>query len=305
MNNQSFIEKLGYSSTDKVVILHIDDMGFSHSSNIASFECLDFGAATSGSAIVPSPWFLETASICRNNPKYDVGVHLTLTCEYELFRWRALSTIDHKTGLLDNEGCLWRTSEEAVKYVNPEAAEKEMRTQIQVAIANGIDVTHIDTHMGTVIYPKFIQSYLMLAKEFNIPAFLPRLSREDIEAKGYGEFAEAYFNFLPQLEASGIPLLDQIIIDTGREQPDKTKYYCDYLSEIKPGLTHLLFHPAKMSPELKAITPDSAVWRDQDYKVFTDQQIKECIKKYDLKLIGYREIKDYLRQRNSSESTNN
>jgi predicted glycoside hydrolase/deacetylase ChbG (UPF0249 family) len=304
MSDQSFIEKLGYSSTDKVVILHIDDIGFSHSSNKASFECLDFGAATCGSVIVPSPWFLETASICRNNPKYDVGVHLALTCEYELYRWRALSTVDHKTGLLDNEGCLWRTSEEAVKYVNPEAAEKEMRTQIQVAIANGIDVTHIDTHMGTVIYPKFIQSYIMLAKEYNIPAFLPKLSREEIEAMGYGEFAEDYLNLLPQLEASGVPLLDQVIIDTGGEQPDKTKYYCECLSKIKPGLTHLLFHPAKMSAELKAITPDSVVWRDQDYKAFTDPQIKDCIKKYDLKLIGYREIRNYLRQSTSSESTN-
>lgn len=303
MSDRTFIEKLGFSPTDKVVILHIDDLGFAHSSNVASFECLDFGVATCASVIVPSPWFFETASICRNNPKYDVGVHLTLTCEYDLYRWRAMSTIDQETGLLDEEGCLWRTSEEAVKHVTPEAAEKEMRKQIQVALTNGIDVTHIDTHMGTVIYPKFILSYLMLAQEYNIPAFLPRLSREEINAKGYGEFADAYLNFLPQLEASGIPLLDQIIIDTGGEQPDKIKYYCRCFSEIKPGLTHLLFHPAKISTELKVITPDSAVWRDQDYKVFTDQQIKECIKKYDLKLIGYREIRDYLRQSTTSEST--
>ena len=92
-------------------------MGFSHASNVASFECLDFGVATCGSVIVPSPWFLETALTCRNNPSYDVGVHLSLTCEYELYRWRALSSTDPNTGLLDHEGCLWRTADEAIENV--------------------------------------------------------------------------------------------------------------------------------------------------------------------------------------------
>lgn len=296
MSNQSFIEKLGYSPTDKVVIFHMDDMGFSHASNLASFECLEFGVTTCGSVIVPSPWFLETASMCRNNTKYDVGVHLTLTCEYDLYRWRALSTIDKETGLLDEEGCLWRTTEEAIMHVTPEAAEKEMRTQIQRALDHGIDVTHIDTHMGTVLDPKFIQSYLMLASEFKLPAFLPRLSRKEIIDLGFAEYADIYMELLPQLEAGGTLLLDQIIIDTGGEQPDKVKYYCDRMAEIKPGLTHFLFHPAKMSSELEAITPDSAVWRNQDYTGFTNERIKKHIKKHKLKLIGYREIRDYLRK---------
>ena len=65
---RSIIEKLGYEADDKVVIFHIDDMGFSHAGNIASFECLDFGVASCGSVIVPAPWFLETASICKKNP---------------------------------------------------------------------------------------------------------------------------------------------------------------------------------------------------------------------------------------------
>ena len=102
MKNQSFIEKLGFKASDKVVIFHIDDMGFSHASNVASFECLDYGIASCGSVLVPAAWFLEVASICRKNPIYDVGVHLTLTCEYDLYRWSALSSVDRETGLLDS-----------------------------------------------------------------------------------------------------------------------------------------------------------------------------------------------------------
>jgi predicted glycoside hydrolase/deacetylase ChbG (UPF0249 family) len=296
LSEETFIEKLGFSANDKVVIIHIDDVGFSHASNVASFECLDFGVATCGSVIVPAPWFWETAKICKKNSKYDIGVHLALTCEYEYYRWRALSSIDPDTGLLDHEGCLWRTAEEAFANITSEAAENEMRAQINLAMDHGIDVTHIDSHMGTVLNPKYIQSYFMLGLEFKIPVFIPRLSREEIFAIGYGEFADIYLEFIPQVEANGIPLLDQIIIDTGGEQKNKTEYYRDRFSEIRPGLTHLLFHPAKMGSELQAITPDSAEWRSQDHRAFTDQQIKKFVEKYDLKLIGYREIRDYLRK---------
>lgn len=295
MSNLSLIEKLGFNAKDRVVIIHIDDMGFSHASNVASFECLDYGIASCGSVIVPSPWFLETADICKKNPKYDVGVHLTLTCEYELYRWRALSSVDPETGLLDHESSLWRTSEAAVENITAEAAEKEMRAQIQRAIDHGIDITHIDTHMGTVMNPKFIQAYLTLSQEFKVPTFMPRVTREKLIEIGLGEFADIYLTFLEGLEKDGFPLIDQMIINTGGEQPNKVKYYRKRFDEVKPGLTHLLFHPAKMSEELKAITPESAVWRNQDYEAFTNSELKEYVENEGFEIIGYREIRDFIR----------
>ena len=299
MSKQTINEKLGFLSSDKVVIFHIDDIGFSHSSNVASFECLDFGIASCGSTIVPAPWFLETAEICKNNPKYDIGVHLTLTCEYDQYRWRALSSVDPTTGLLDEERCLWRTSEDVVANVSPEAAEIEMRTQIQVALDNGIDVTHIDTHMGTVVDPKFIQSYIALAYEFKLPLFLPRLSKDDLISMGMEQHVDAYMELFAQLEEGDLPIIDHMVIQTGGDQPDKTKYYCNLFSEIKPGLTHFLFHSAKMGTELRAITPDSANWRNQDYEAFTSENLKVFAKKYDLKIIGYRKLRNLLRNTSS------
>ena len=296
MSKLTLIEKLGFETSDKVVIFHIDDMGFSHSSNIASFECLDFGVASCGSLIVPAPWFLEAAEICRKNSKYDVGVHLTLTCEYDLYRWRALSSVDPHTGLLDFEQSLWKTAEEAIANVNVKAAEDEMRAQIQTALDAGVNVTYIDSHMGAVMHPKFIQTYLKLAREFNVAPFLPRLSKEELIAVGLGDLADIYEKMFENIENSTVPLLDHAIIDTMGNSPNKTEYYCKRFGEIKPGITHFLFHAAKMSPELNAITPDSASWRDLDYQAFTDPKIKECVEKYNLKIIGYREIRDLIRK---------
>jgi len=295
MKNQSLIEKLGFDASDRVVIFHIDDMGFSHASNVASFECLDFGIASCGSILVPAPWFLEAASIYKNNPKYDLGIHLTLTCEYDLYRWRALSSVDPKSGLLDSEKSLWRTSEEAIANVTVAAAELEMRAQIQMALDNGIDITHIDTHMGTVMDPKFLPIYLKMAREFKIPAFLPRVNREMLIEVGLGDSADAIVKMFSKIEDSGAPLLDYMIINTTGDYPDKVEYYCKRVAEVKPGLTHFLFHPAKMSPELEAITPDSANWRDQDYKAFINTRLKECVENHDINIIGYRKIRDYLR----------
>jgi len=296
MNKTALIEKLGFETTDKVVIFHIDDVGFSHSSNLATFECLDFGVASCGSVIVPAPWFLEAASICKKQPSYDMGVHLTLTCEYDLYRWRALSSVDPKTGLLDSERSLWRTAEEAIAKVNPQAAEIEMRAQVQTALDSGIDVTHIDTHMGTVMDPKFLPSYLKIAREFKVAAFLPRVSKEDLEKNGFGHLVDVFLKIFEKLEKSGTPILDYMIIDTMGDSPDKTDYYCKRFSEIKPGITHFLFHAAKMSTELNAIVPETAQWRDLDYQAFTDPKIKDCIEKYNLKIIGYREIRDMVRK---------
>ena len=295
MTVKPLIEKLGYEADiDKVVIFHIDDMGFSHSSNLAAFECLDFGVASCGSLIVPAPWFLEAAEIYRKNPKYDIGVHLTLTCEYELYRWRALSSVDPSTGLLDHERSLWRTAEEAIKNVNVKAAEVEMRAQIQTALDAGVKVTHIDSHMGTVMDPKFIPTYLKLAREFNVIPFLPRLSKEELIAIGLGDQVVVYEKMFEKIEETGMPLLDHVLIDTMGDAKDKVEYYCKRFAEIKPGVTHFLFHAAKLTPELQAITPDSAKWRNLDYEAFTNPRIKECVKKYELKIIGYKDILDIM-----------
>ena len=291
MTTKPLIEKLGYEANkDKVVIFHIDDMGFSHSSNLASFECLDFGVASCGSLIVPAPWFLEAAQICRKNPKYDVGVHLTLTCEYELYRWRALSSVDTSTGLLDSERSLWRTTEEAIAKVTVKAAEAEMQAQIQTALDAGVTITHIDSHMGTVMHTKFIPTYLKLAKEFKVVPFLPRVSKEELMQMGMGDQYAVYEKMFDKIEESGVPLLDHAIIDTLSDAEDKVEYYCKRFSEIQPGVTHFLFHAAKMSPELQAISPNDAKWRNLDYEAFTNPRIKECVKEHDLKIIGYRDI---------------
>lgn len=289
-----FLKKMGFKDDDRVLIIHIDDIGFCHAANTAAFKCLDFGVASCGSIIVTAPWFLEAAAMCRDNPHHDVGVHLTLTSEYDTYRWPALSSRDPATGLMDEQGYLWRTAREAVKNIPLIAAEAEMRRQIETALEAGIEVTHVDTHMGTVVHPKFLGSYLKLASEFSVPAFLPNITRERLAQVSDPKLTDAYEQIIERVQTDAVPTLDEIITDTLHAEEDKLAFYRELIDNLKPGLTHLLFHPAELGDELQAITPDSCEWRNADYLCFTDPELKQFIDDADLTVIGYRDLKAHL-----------
>lgn len=291
----SVIEKMGYEADDVVVITHIDDIAMSHAANIASFECLDFGIAKCGAVIAVSGWLMEAATKCKESKNYDIGVHLTLTSEYDTYRWRPLSTIDMDSGLFDSEGYLWKTSEEARDNVNPKAAELEMKAQIEIAIENGIDVSHIDCHMGTVLFPKFVQGYLNMAKEFTIPAFVPRVTKAQLIDLGFGGLESFVEKMMENLEKENFPLIDYLRAGPLEYKENKINFYSDLFSSLQPGLTHMLFHPAKMSSELRALhhTP---VERNQDYEAFTSKELKDYVDSLDIHIIGYKELRKFFRE---------
>ena len=288
-----FLERMGYAPDDRVLILHIDDMGFCHAANAASLACLTEGSATCASILVNGPWFQEAAQMAKANPQLDLGVHLTLTAEYPTYRWPALSSRDPETGLLDADGYLWATREDAVRHVTVAAAEGEMRAQIDGALAAGIDVTHIDTHMGSVVHPKFLGSYLRLAREYNVPAFLPRITRDRLQALGEGDMADEFLQVLAMIDADQVPTLDEIIIETMVPKTSKHKFYRELIAGVQPGLTHLLFHPAVAGAELEAIA-DTHASRHADYEAFLDRSLRDFAEDLGIHLVGYRDLKAHL-----------
>ena len=288
-----FLARMGYGPDDRVLILHIDDMGFCHAANAASLTCLTEGSATCASILVNGPWFQEAVQMAKANPQLDLGVHLTLTAEYPTYRWPALSSRDPETGLLDADGYLWATREDAVRHVTVAAAEGEMRAQIDGALAAGIDVTHIDTHMGSVVHPKFLGSYLRLAREYNVPAFLPRITRDRLQALGEGDMADEFLQVLAMIDADQVPTLDEIIIETMVPKTSKHKFYRELIAGVQPGLTHLLFHPAVAGAELQAIA-DTHASRHADYEAFLDRSLRDFAEDLGIHLVGYRDLKAHL-----------
>jgi predicted glycoside hydrolase/deacetylase ChbG (UPF0249 family) len=288
-------ERLGYGPQEQVLIIHADDVGVSHASNQAAFEGIVSGSMTCGSVLVPCPWFRETAQYCREHPEADLGVHLTLNCEYPQYRWRALTGRETAPGLYDEQGYPWLTTAEAQAHISPEEGEREMRAQVEAALAAGIDVTHLDTHMGTVLHPKFLATYVSLGLEYRLPLFLIRPDRALLESRGLLSLWELMEPQLRRVDEAGLPILDHILIETLAQAPEaKEAYYRQLFAGLEPGVSHCIIHPACASDEMAAIAPDASS-RARDYELFRDGSMREYLSGLGVRLIGYREIRDALR----------
>ncbi len=288
-------QRLGFAADDRVLILHADDVGSSHAANAAAFECLEHGSLTSGSVIVPAPWFPEAAAFARDHPDADLGVHLALTCEYDSYRWRALSDRSVAPGLYDDEGYLWRTVAEAAAHISVEEAGRELRAQVETALAAGIDATHLDTHMGTVVHPKFIETYVSLGLEYGIPIFAYRPNPERLRRSGLGDFWDALEPQLKRLDDAGFPVLDNVLVSTLERPPEeKEAYFKRLFADLRPGLTHFLIHPAVASAEVTAMA-DTAHMRAREYELFRDRSMADELAGLGVKTIGYRRIRDAYR----------
>ncbi len=289
---------IGFSPTDRVVILHADDIGSSHSSVTAYAELLTAGVMSSAAVMVPCPWFPATAALCRQrqgDPRLDMGVHLTLNCEWDAYRWGPISTGNPASGLLDSEGYFHRREPAAQTGADLHAVEVELRAQIERALAAGIDVTHIDTHMLTLFHPRLLPIYLRLGQEYRLPAFLLRPDAGQLHRWGYSlDDAEEVADLVRQVEAAGLPLFDHADVMSLDQHENRLEEAVERLAQAPPGLTYFLFHPAVDTPELRAFAPD---WRSRvaDYELFTSAALRDALAHAGLQVIGWRAIRDAMR----------
>ncbi len=295
MRPNPVLKQLGFSDDDRVVIIHTDDIGMCQASVDAFSDLWEFGLISSGAVMVPCPWFLEAAKLTEANPNVDLGVHLTLTSEYKTYRWGPISTRDQQTGLMDHEGYFHRLSEGVWENADPEAALNELDTQVSGAIAAGINLTHIDTHMGSVAHPKFMQGYIQLAIKYGLPPMVPRMSGEElIETQGVDQqTATMVTGLIHTLEEIGVPLIDRISSLQLEDPTDRLEQAKNELQSLKPGITHFIIHPAKDTPELRHIT-DSWDCRSADYETFMRDDLQNFIKAKGIQAIGYKALKDLM-----------
>jgi predicted glycoside hydrolase/deacetylase ChbG (UPF0249 family) len=295
MTQSPLLKKLGYSDTDRLLIIHTDDIGMCQASVQAFKDLWEFGTISSGAVMTPCPWFPAAAAMCRENPLMDMGVHATLNSEWDAYRWAPISTRDPQSGLLDEDGYFHQWRDAVYENATESAVEAEVNGQVERALAAGIDVTHIDTHMGTILHPKFVKSYLQAGISRLIPNMLPRPGAQGLDTMGIDDATMAmYAPILQQLETQGLPMLDGLFslpLEHGDNHIELVKMI---LGKIPTGLSHFIIHPSVDTPELRAICPD---WKGRvaNYQAFMSAELKTIIQGSDIHLIGYRAIREALR----------
>ena len=295
MKPNSFLKKLGFSDNDRAVIIHTDDIGMCHASVQAFKDLWAFGTITSGAVMVPCPWFPAVAQMCRENPAMDMGVHATLNAEWESYRWGPVSTRDQVSGLMGADGYFHQWHEAVYQNARPEEVEKEVNGQIERALKAGIDVTHVDSHMGTIMNPLFIQSYIQAASSRLLPNMLPRLDAIGVDMMSLKEQEQAvYLPVMQMVESLGVPMVDAILAMPLEHGDDHINVAKKLFDEVPVGITHFILHPSIDTAELRDICPD---WKARvaNYNAFMSDDLKKFIEQGDIKLIGYRQIRDAMR----------
>ena len=284
----SLSERLGFKATDKILIVNVDDVGNSHAANAAVIDAMENGLATSATIIVPGPWFPEIAAYAKGRPTSDFGVHLAHTSEWKTLKWGPVANKSDVPGLVDPQGYLWPDIMSVYKNSNPEQAYIEARAQIKKALDAGVDVTHIDSHMGTLQYNEdYFQIYRRLAKEFNLP--LRMGSQELLEKQGGGQQRG-------QLDSDGTIYPDYLIHGDRKPGEPIRDYWKRSISSLKSGVTELYIHASVAGDEIKHITNS---WQDRaaEYELFTkDPDVRRILDSQEVKRIGYRVLRDLQRK---------
>jgi len=284
--NKTVAERLGYPADSKLLIIHADDLAIAHSEDAASFDALDKNAVTSASIIVPGPWLTEVATYAKAHPDADLGLHLALTSEWKTYRWGSVESRDKVSSLYDSSGYLWPETLPAINNLKPEEAEREVRAQIERAVAMGIRPTHLDCHMGVLFStPELFGVYVKLAHEYKLPFLAVRLPNAPPQ-------------LLSALSVKDVVLDAVVIANPTLHANEWRDFYVNAVNNLKPGLTEIIVHLGHDDAELKAVTVDhpdyGSAWRQRDYDVMTSPEFKKALAENHVILVTWKDLKKLL-----------
>lgn len=308
---QTYAEKLGFPAGTRAVILHVDDAGMSHDSNVGTFRSILEGAANSMSVMMPCPWVPDLVRGLKENPEIDAGLHLTLTSEWDGYRWEPLVGREAAPGLVDPEGAMWSSVAEVVANATPDEVEAEVREQIRRARTMGFEPTHLDSHMGTLFASMdFLERYVKVGLDEGIPLMFPGGHNTILEAQyeAQGRDTPPGLGYATELGQriwdGGLPVLDDLhnlsygwVPESGADATDdelreyKVERYIQGLRDLRPGVTMVIMHSTDPSPNFKYIS-SSGPSRKGDMLAMLDPRVQQVIEEEGLVLTTFRELKE-------------
>lgn len=284
-------QKLGYPADKVVLMLHADDIGMCPEANTSAKRYLENDHIQSCAVMMPCPNAKEFIDWAIAHPDEDVGLHLTLTSEWKTYRWPGLTPIPEAPGLHDEEEKLWHEVIQVVQNASPAEVEKEIRAQVEQAIAWGYRPDHIDTHMGTLYGSHlYTAAYLKVAEEYEIPAMALDFENPEIiegfKQAGYpinDEMIEIVNNYsLPKLDFfASAPNADTY--------EEKRASFQALVKSLKPGISEIIFHPSELTENLKTIT-NSWQQRAWEAQLFEDEAMIQFFKDEGIVFTNWKEI---------------
>lgn len=287
----TYAERLGWPAGARAVIFHVDDAGMSYDSNLGTTRAIEQGVATSTSVMMPCPWVPQFAAYVREHPQIDAGVHLTLTAEWKNYRWGPVAGQSAVPGLVDEHGYLWHDVEGAVGHATPDEFEAEIRAQIDKALAVGIQPTHLDSHMGTCFQPQFIERYVKVGIERQIPILIFAGHLQHISGE-VGAFRPLLSVLAQRVWDAGLPVIDDLVTrpTKANDFEGRERELIELLGGMKPGVTEIIVHCTAPTEVFQHISGSGAT-REAELNLMIDPDVRVFIKDQGIILTTWRELK--------------
>lgn len=300
----TWAEKLGYPEGRKVLLLHMDDIGMSPEANTAAIRYIENDHIISAAVMMPCPAAESFIQWAKDQPKADIGLHLTLTSEWKTYRWPTVTEPVKVPGLLDPDEKMWRRVQDVVRNASAQEVETEIRAQIEKCLALGFTPTHIDTHMGTLYgSPDYVEVFFKVAQEYNIPANAIDLSDEDV-VDGFKDQGYPINNKVIRLANEyTLPKLDNFSsVPKGSTYEEKRDNFFKLVRSLKPGLTEIIFHPSVETENFKTIT-NSWQQRVWEAEMFSDPIVLEFFEKEGIIHTTWKEIMQRFQEQSNAQNT--
>jgi hypothetical protein len=286
------LAKLGFKNTDRVLIAQLDDLGTCQSNMSAYAGLTGAGNISSTAVMTPCIWFPLVAHLARTNPGLDMGLQMTLTSEWDTIRWRPISTVDPKSGLLDADGLYPKSVTDLPSSMDQTILTQEFDAQINRALKMGVRLTHLDSHQSIAFDPRFTDLFYQFAKKYQLPlVFLrPDPARWDGSSWMNSGWITEGLGFADQFEQAGLPLLDSITDQSFSPVGSRISDIQKFITQLPSGLHLIRIHAANHTPEIEAMTPDWAGYV-ADLNTWIGSDLKSFIQKAGVKTIGWAPIK--------------
>jgi len=250
--------------TDSInLVMQSDDFGMCHAGNEGVVRAFRDGILTQASVMVPCPWFAEAVQLATEHA-IPVGVHLTLTAEWDYLRWGPLTG---GRSLVGSDGRFPKTIEAVRENADQGEMLEEFLAQVELFKEHELEPGYFDCHMGVVTPEPYVEVCQRYGRPFDYPI---------------GDVAVGF---------------DSIHMLSGRPAEDKLPYLLDRISALEPGKHLVVSHCAVDSEELRSMTSDDAsnvAWANEyrvsDLAVLTSPEVRQVIEDRGVRLVSVADL---------------
>jgi hypothetical protein len=252
------------------LLTRADDAGLLPSANRAILRSVKSGAVRNISIMAPAPEIEEASELLAQLSKTaDLGLHVTLTAEWQNLRWGSVLEADRVGALLRRDGTFHLTTDDLIAAdPNLEQVMAEVGAQYELLRDLGFEISYVDEHMGIGKIPGLSERIADFARQHQL-----RYSRA---LRQSGKFAP-----LPGWNGPG-------------EHPGTE--LADHLAGVEAGTYLLVGHPGTKDEDMQRLrkpgqpTGDEAISRNRQRRMFMDIEILDYVENAGIRLMRYSEL---------------